>query len=162
MENTQLSEFGVILLFIVGGLLFCILLLTIAKFLRLSKPNAEKLSSYECGEDAEGSPWAQLNVRFYVIAIIFILFEVEIVFLFPWATVFGQKHLIDGTGGLWAWFSIAEAFIFIAILILGLAYVWAKGYLDWVKPEQKTSHVGFKVPEKYYNDINEKYKSAAK
>ena len=162
MENTQLSEFGVILLFIVGGSLFCILLLSISKFLRLSKPNAEKLSSYECGEDAEGSPWAQLNIRFYVIAIIFILFEVEIVFLFPWATVFGQKHLIEGTGGLWAWFSITEAFIFVAILILGLAYVWAKGFLDWVKSEQKITDTGFKVPEKYYTEINEKYKSVSK
>ena len=79
--------------------------------------------SYECGEIPEGSAWVQFNIRFYVIALIFLIFDVEIVFLFPWAVVYQDLGLL----------AFIEAFIFVLILIVGFIYVWAKGDLDWVK-----------------------------
>lgn len=92
----------------------------------------EKLTSYECGEIPEGSAWVKFNVRFYVIALIFIIFDVEVIFLFPWAVVF--QSLIDSNLGFLAFI---EMFIFVLILIIGFAYVWVKGDLDWVKMKLK-------------------------
>ena len=83
----------------------------------------DKLISYECGEIPEGSAWVQFNIRFYVIALIFLIFDVEIVFLFPWAVVYQELGLL----------AFIEAFIFVLILVVGFVYVWAKGDLDWVK-----------------------------
>jgi len=83
----------------------------------------DKLISYECGEIPEGSAWVQFNIRFYVIALIFLIFDVEIVFLFPWAVVYQELGLL----------AFIEAFIFILILTVGFVYVWVKGDLDWVK-----------------------------
>ncbi|MFN6944688.1 MAG: NADH-quinone oxidoreductase subunit A, partial [Cytophagaceae bacterium] len=83
---------------------------------------------------------------------------VEIVFLFPWAVVFGQKELIEETNGLWGWFALGEAFLFVAILALGLAYAWVKGHLDWIKPKQEVSDFKSPVPGALYNKINERYK----
>ena len=83
----------------------------------------DKLMSYECGEIPEGSAWVQFNIRFYVIALIFLIFDVEIVFLFPWAVVYQELGLL----------AFIEAFIFVLILIVGFVYVWAKGDLEWVK-----------------------------
>ncbi len=157
MHNTQLSEFGVILLFIIGAMLFVMVAMTVARLIRPNRPNEEKLTSYECGEEAVGSAWGQFNIRFYVVALIFILFDVELVFLFPWAVVFGQKPLIEATNGLWGWFALAEMFVFVGILVLGLAYAWVKGYLDWVKPEVKPIKFETKVPMHLYEKINEKY-----
>ena len=88
----------------------------------------DKLVSYECGELPEGSAWVKFNIRFYVIALIFLIFDVEIAFLFPWAVVF-QDFVRDGQGFL----VFIEAFIFVSILLVGFSYVWVKGDLDWVK-----------------------------
>ena len=92
----------------------------------------EKLESYECGEVPEGSAWVQFNVRFYIIALIFLIFDVEVIFLFPWAVVF--KSLSESGFGLLAFI---EMFAFVVILIVGFAYVWIKGDLDWVKMKLK-------------------------
>ena len=83
----------------------------------------EKLTSYECGELPEGSAWVKFNIRFYVIALIFLIFDVEIVFLFPWAVVYKELGIL----------AFIEAFLFVLILVVGFVYVWAKGDLDWVK-----------------------------
>jgi len=83
----------------------------------------DKLLSYECGEVPEGSAWVQFNIRFYVIALIFLIFDVEIVFLFPWAVVYQELGLL----------AFVEAFLFVLILLVGFVYVWVKGDLDWVK-----------------------------
>jgi len=83
----------------------------------------DKLTSYECGELPEGSAWVKFNIRFYVIALIFLIFDVEIVFLFPWAVVYQDLGLL----------AFIEAFLFVLILVVGFIYVWAKGDLDWVK-----------------------------
>ena len=83
----------------------------------------EKLTSYECGEVPEGSAWVKFNIRFYVIALIFLIFDVEIVFLFPWAVVYQELGLL----------AFIEAFLFVLILVVGFIYIWAKGDLNWVK-----------------------------
>lgn len=127
-----------------------------ARIIRPNKPNPEKLSLYECGEESMGSSWVQFNPRFYVIALIFVIFDVELAFLFPWAVVFGQRSLIEETNGLWGWFALTEMFIFIGILALGLAYAWAKGHLDWVKQKPIIPKSISKVPLSVYNQVNER------
>lgn len=156
MIQPELSAFGEILLFIIGGLLFALGGLLMAWLIRPHRPNPEKLSTYESGEEPEGGAWGQFNVRFYIVALVFILFEVELVFLFPWATVFGQEALIEATDGLWGWFALVEMLLFIGILALGLAYVWAKGYLDWVRPEALKSTYEGVVPKEFYEKVNQK------
>ncbi len=156
MQNPQITEFGEILLYIIGGLLFLAGGLITAWIIRPNRPNQEKLTTYECGEDPSGTAWGQFNIRFYITALIFVLFDVEIIFLFPWATVFGQKSLIEGTQGIWGWFSLAEMFIFMGILAIGLAYAWAKGFLNWEKPVINPPIFQNKIPTQLYENINKK------
>ncbi|MGB0521939.1 MAG: NADH-quinone oxidoreductase subunit A [Flammeovirgaceae bacterium] len=156
----MLSDFAYLLLFLIGGLIFASIGLFAASMIRPKRPNPEKLTSYECGEDPTGSAWGNFNIRFYIVALIFILFDVEIVFLFPWATVFGQQELIENTSGLWGWFSLAEMFIFLCILALGLAYAWRKGFLDWVRPQVKVEDYQSPVPPQLYEKINQQYQTA--
>ena len=153
----MLSDFGLMLLFIVTAFAFIGGILLFGKLLRPDRPNAEKLTTYESGEEPVGNANIQFNPRFYVVALVFVLFEVELVFLFPWATVFGQATLIAETDGLWGWFTLTEAFIFVGILALGLAYAWAKGYLDWEKPQPKIPTVNTSVPPDLYQRVNERY-----
>ena len=120
----QISQFGYVLIFMIIGVAFVVIGFTTSRLLRPSRPNPEKLTSYECGEEVVGSSWVQFNIRFYVVALIFILFDVEVVFLFPWATVFkGMGH-----------FAFYEMMLFVGILVLGLAYAWVRGDLEWVRP----------------------------
>lgn len=116
-------DFGTIFLFILIGIVLVYVPLQIQKLVAPKKQTADKMTSYECGEDAEGSAWVQFNIRFYVIALIFLIFDVEVVFLFPWAVVFKDLGLL----------AFVEMAIFLLILIVGLVYVWKKGDLDWVK-----------------------------
>ncbi len=121
----MVTEFGIVLLFFIVGILFVGVSLFASALIRPHKPNPEKLSTYESGEEPIGSPWVQFNARFYIIALAFLIFEVELVFLFPWAVVFRDL----------GWYSFAAMAIFVVILLLGLAYDWAKGYLEWDKPK---------------------------
>ncbi len=116
-------DFGTVFLFIIIGAVLLTVALLLAKLLSPARPSKNKLSTYECGEEAEGSAWVTFNIRYYVIALIFIIFDVEVLFLFPWAVVY--KDL--------GWFAFIEMAIFLVILIFGLVYVWKKRDLDWVK-----------------------------
>jgi NADH-quinone oxidoreductase subunit A len=156
-EQMYLSEFGEVLLFIIGGALFVLISLLMSKLIRPNRPNAQKLTTYESGEEPISTAWTQFNIRFYIVALIFILFEIELVFLFPWATIFAREDLIKETNGLWGWFSFVEMIIFILVLALGLAYAWVNGLLDWVKPEQKPTDYKSVVPKQLYDKVNEKY-----
>ena len=153
---TEISGFGTVLLFITGGICFVIAMLLVGKWLRPKNPTEEKQTTYESGEEPVGTAWGRFNVRFYVIALVFLLFEAELVFLFPWATVFGDEQLLKDSDGLWAAFSLAEVFIFIGILAVGLAYVWAKGMLEWVRPKAKRSDFKSKIPMSVYREFNER------
>ena len=153
----MLSDFGIMLLFILAAFAFIGSILLLGKLLRPNRPGEENLTTYESGEEPMGNANIQFNPRFYVLALIFVLFDVELVFLFPWATVFGQSALIAQTNGLWGWFTLAEAFIFIGVLALGLAYAWAKGYLDWEKPQPEIPQIDSPVPPELYQRVNERY-----
>ncbi len=160
VNQRYISEFGEVLLFLIGGIVFILVAFLVSKLIRPNRPNAQKLSTYESGEEPISSAWFQFNIRFYIIALIFILFEVELVFLFPWATIFARKELMEETNGLWGWFSFAEMLIFILVLALGLAYAWVNGLLDWVKPEQRPTDFKSSVPKELYDKVNEKYKTS--
>ena len=90
----MLFDLGSVLMFMVTAMVIVGFTLLLAKAVRADNPNPEKLSGYECGEDPIGSSWVQFNIRFYVIALIFLIFEVEIVFLYPWAIVFKEMGFI--------------------------------------------------------------------
>jgi NADH-quinone oxidoreductase subunit A len=107
---------------VVGLLLF---VLGLWKLLRPSRASEEKTTTYECGEEPVGNAWVQFNVRFYVFALIFVVFDVEAVFLLPWATVFRELGPL----------AYVEGLVFIGILLVALGYVWRKGDLAWVRPE---------------------------
>jgi len=156
-DPASVSTFSQILLFVIGGTLFVVSALLVSKLIRPNRPNAQKLTSYESGETPQGPAWIQFNLRFYVLALIFILFEVEIVFLFPWSVVFANKELIDQTEGAWGWYAFTEMLIFILVLVIGLAYAWKMGHLDWVKSAPQTTDVESPVPAKLYKQLNLKY-----
>ena len=153
----EINGFGIVGLFILGGLGFILIALMVGKLLRPYRPNEEKLTTYESGEDPINNAWGQFNLRFYIIALVFILFEVELVFLFPWAVVLADVDLITVTNGLWGWFSLIETGVFILILSVGLAYVWMNGMLTWLRPRVPISSFSSKIPKKLYDQINKKY-----
>ena len=144
----DINGFGTVGLFVLGGLGFILMALMLGKLLRPNRPNEEKLTTYESGEDPVNNAWGQFNLRFYIIALVFILFEVELVFLFPWAVVFADADLILATDGLWGWFSLIETGIFILILAVGLAYVWANGMLTWIRSDEPYGYLQFKSTQK--------------
>ena len=115
-------DFGTIFIFILMGIVLVYLPLLIQKLVAPNNPNPDKLATYECGEESEGSAWVQFNIRFYVVALIFLIFDVEVVFLFPWAVVFNDLGML----------AFVEMAIFLIILLVGLAYVWKRADLDWV------------------------------
>jgi NADH-quinone oxidoreductase subunit A len=166
--------------------LFLFVNLVVGRFVRPDLPNKEKLEVYECGEPVIGSSFVQFDLRFYVVALLFIIFDVEIAFFFPWATVFGKATQLTspdmpiaaveageaggaeqlsavaamrfqelgaapvmGEGGVegvrqtaeaLAWTSFADIALFFAVLMVGFAYVWRRGDLDWVRAT--TTHQG--------------------
>ncbi|GAA4132988.1 hypothetical protein GCM10022216_04660 [Sphingobacterium kyonggiense] len=151
----QISEYGKILLMAIIGILLVSGTMLLARFLAPKNPNPIKLSTYECGEESRGTSWVQFNPRFYVIALVFLLFDVELLFIFPWATVFGQAEFI-AADSRWGWFSLIEMGIFLAILIVGLIYVWKSGDISWIKPQHKTPQVSVNIPTSAYEAINNK------
>jgi NADH:ubiquinone oxidoreductase subunit 3 (subunit A) len=94
----------------------------IAGLLGPKKPNRIKVQTYECGIETVGETWVQFKAQYYVFALVFLVFDVETVFLFPWAVAFGQLTL----------YAVLEAVLFISILAAGLVYAWRKGELEWV------------------------------
>ena len=121
-------HFANVLLFAITAIGFVFLSLAGGHFLRPKNPTAEKEMIYECGEKPIGHAWYNFNPRFYLIALVFVIFEVEIAFMFPVASVY--KWFVDRGQGLLAF---GEIFVFVAILAVGLAYVWVMGDLEWVK-----------------------------
>lgn len=156
-EVSSITEFGKVLIFLITGLLAVGGAFVVNKLISPHHPNPEKNSSYECGEEPTGSSWIQFNSRFYVIALIFLLFDVEMIFVFPWATIFADKELI-AIDSRWGWLSFTEMIAFLSILILGLVYVWRKKDLDWIKPNAVAPTVNTAIPLNAYDKINqEKY-----
>ncbi len=103
------------------GAVLVMMMLGVAAILRPSKPNKVKLSTYECGVDPVGTGWSQTYIRYYVFGLLFVIFDVEAVFIFPWAIILERLGV----------FGLVEMLIFIAILVLGLVYAIRKGVLRW-------------------------------
>ena len=123
-----LTAYAAVLAFLVVAIAFLVVNLLAWKVIRPSRFSEEKLTTYECGENPVGSAWIQFNIRFYVFALIFIIFDVEAVFLLPWAVVFRELGVL----------AYLEGLVFIAILMVALAYVWSKGDLEWVRAEDRS------------------------
>jgi len=157
-------------LFAVVGILFVFVNLLIGRFLRPHDPHEEKREIYECGEPTIGSSYVQFDLRFYVVALLFLIFDVEVAFFFPWATVFGKAtHLKDpalhdankpaAIASIYnelgvppasqpdptareaimsyaqqlTWFSFVDILVFFGVILVGFAYVWMRGDIDWVR-----------------------------
>ncbi|MBQ8500890.1 MAG: NADH-quinone oxidoreductase subunit A [Bacteroides sp.] len=114
-------NFTMLVTVVVTAIVFVALVNVISKLIAPSRSNAQKLEPYECGIPTRGHSWMQFRVGYYLFAILFLMFEVETVFLFPWAVVTRQL----GTAGL------LGILFFLFILVLGLAYAWRKGALEW-------------------------------
>ena len=117
----MLEQYFPILLFIIVGLGLGLLLLSLGAILSPNRPDAEKLSPYECGFEAFEDARMKFDVRYYLIAILFILFDLEIAFLFPWAVVLNEIGI----------FGLVSMLIFLANLVVGFVYEWKKGALEW-------------------------------
>jgi len=114
-------EYLLVFFFIVLGVAAVGGLIGVASILRPSRPSAGKVMNYESGVDPTGTGWSQSQIRYYIFALLFVMFDVEAVFIFPWAVALEQLGV----------FGLVEMVIFIFILALGLAYAWRKGVLKW-------------------------------
>jgi len=117
----MLAQYFPILLFILFGLGLGALMLGVGRFVSPSRPDPEKLSPYECGFEAFEDARMKFDVRYYLVAILFILFDLEIAFLFPWAVVLRDI----------GYFGFVAMLVFLAILVVGFIYEWKKGALEW-------------------------------
>ncbi len=127
--NTVISmpaQFIAALIFLLAAIAFVVFNLLVPKLFRPKNSYEEKNSNYECGEIPVGGPWIRFNIRFYVVAIVFLIFDVEVLFIIPWAVVY--KSLFSELGLL----VFFEMFVFLVVLGVGLAYCWVKGHLEWV------------------------------
>ncbi|MFA9446230.1 NADH-quinone oxidoreductase subunit A [Egicoccus sp. AB-alg6-2] len=115
------------ILVIVGCVLYAVIMLG-NRLMRPSVPTPLKLTTYECGIEAVGTGWSQMNIRYYVFAFLFVIFDVEAIFLFPWAVVIGD---LDGNTTPSALYALVAMFLFIGTLLEGLMYAWKKGVLKW-------------------------------
>ena len=117
----MLEQYFPILMFIAVGLAVGVVMLTVGRLVSPWKPDPSKLSPYECGFEAFEDARMKFDVRYYLVAILFILFDLEIAFLFPWAVVLREIGM----------FGFVSMMIFLAILVVGFVYEWKKGALDW-------------------------------
>jgi NADH-quinone oxidoreductase subunit A len=121
-------HFANVLVFFSVAALLLAGMLALGRLLRPDNPGHLKLTTYECGEPPTGNAWINFNIRFYLVALIFVIFDVEIAFIYPVAAVF--KEWVNKGQGL---FALAEIGVFLGILLVGLVCVWTKGDLEWLK-----------------------------
>jgi NADH-quinone oxidoreductase subunit A len=119
--GTYMNNYVIVAIFIVLGTLLPIAALTIGRFLRPAKPNDPKRTTYESGNEPVGEGQVRFNVRYYLFALMFVIFDVETVFLYPWAVAYEKLGL----------FALVEMLIFVALLLVGLIYAWKKKVLQW-------------------------------
>ena len=137
-----------VLYYIIGSIFFTVFSLFIFRFIRKKNPNPEKLSSYESGEEASGNMLGAFNIKYYVGAILFILFDIEIIFLVPILLIFKNT-----TNIIFDWIIVGEIVLFLFVVSGGLLFVWKKGILEWYPPQKKTSDIDTKVPYNIYKKV---------
>ncbi len=124
----MLDTYGLIAIFAIAALSFPAVPLILSYFVRPKKPNRSKQTTYECGLEFEDFPeeaqqvWVQFRVQYYIYALIFVIFDIEVVFLYPWAVAYNALGV----------YALVEMVIFLGILVMALAYAWRKGMLEWV------------------------------
>ena len=148
-----------ITLFMVVGAVFVYLNLLVGKFVRPDLPNPEKLTIYECGEPTLGTSWVQFDLRFYIVALVFLVFDVEVALFYPWAVAYGSATEIAGNLGMTTFeirsIALIDMLFFFGVLLVGFAYLWKYGYLDWVRAAATTS---IKAEHKHGIDLREEAK----
>ncbi|MBN9523095.1 NADH-quinone oxidoreductase subunit A [bacterium] len=147
-----------VVIFVAAGAVLLLTPLALGRLVRPERPSPEKAEVYECGEPAVGSAWVQFDLRFYVVALLFVIFDVELAFFFPWAVVFGTANRaadptlpadqraaavaqIDPGAAAAdpsamhavAWLAFADVAVFFGVLLVGFAYLWRRGDLEWVR-----------------------------
>ena len=122
--TTYYSAYSIVGILAVVGVLFVTVAFTANRILAPARPTPEKLLTYECGVDPVGEGWAHTHVRYYIYAFLYVIFAVDAVYLFPWATVFAAP----GFGAA----ALAEMFVFLGFLAVGILYAYKKGVLTWV------------------------------
>jgi NADH-quinone oxidoreductase subunit A len=159
-----------LLVFFGVGVFFLFFHLVLGKQIRPARPEADKLTIYECGEPTVGSAWIQFDLRYYVVALLFVIFDVEVAFFFPWAVVFGNANALakqnlaktdrevitrsltpaaippvtpdhvpplegidPATAHSWALVAFADILVFFGVLLVGYAYLWKRGDINWVR-----------------------------
>src|SRR3569623_1545163 len=130
-------------LFVAFGVAFVILNLLAGRVIRPSVPIAEKAAAYECGEPTIGTSWVQFDLRFYIVALVFLVFDVEVALFYPWAVAYGSAAAVGAANGMPAFavrqVALVDLLFFFGILLVGFAYLWRFGYLDWVRSAATTS-----------------------
>lgn len=132
-----------IAMFMIAGAGFVLLNLTIGSLARPKLPHPEKLAVYECGEPTIGSSWVQFDLRFYIAALVYLVFDVEIALFYPWAVVYGRAAELAKGMGMTTFqlrsIALMDMLFFFGVLVVGFAYLWRFGYLDWVRSASTTS-----------------------
>lgn len=121
MTTLYSNNYLIVVIFLFLGIILPVVAITLARLLAPSNPTEEKRKTYESGVDTIGSSWVQFNVKYYIFALLFVVFDVETVFLYPWAVAFDSLGL----------FALIEMMIFIFLLVIGLLYAWKKKVLEW-------------------------------
>ncbi len=132
-----------ITLFVGFGAAFVFANMTVGSLARPRVPNPEKSAVYECGEPSIGSSWVQFDLRFYIVALVYLIFDVEVALFYPWAVAYGSAHALGAEIGMTAsdirGVAIVDMLFFFGVLLVGYAYLWRFGYLDWVRSAANTS-----------------------
>ena len=132
-----------IFLFLAFGAVFVLVNLVMGAIVRPRVPNPEKATVYECGEPTIGSSWVQFDLRFYIVALVFLIFDVEVALFYPWAVAFGDANRLAQTLNMDVFqirlVAVVDMLFFFGVLLVGFAYLWRFGYLDWVRSAATTS-----------------------
>jgi NADH-quinone oxidoreductase subunit A len=120
--DNMLQQFYGVVTFFAFSIIFAIIAVSLGKIFGPTNPTPEKITTYECGLDTQGNTWVQFKISYFLYALVFLIFDVETLFLYPWAVMFKDLGL----------FAFVEMIIFITILIIGLWYAWKEGALEWV------------------------------
>src|SRR5881398_1689079 len=130
-------------IFLAFGAVFVFANLILGYFARPQIPNAEKLTVYECGEPTIGNSWVQFDLRFYIVALVYLIFDVEVALFYPWAVAYGNAAKLGESLGMTVsqirGVAIVDMLFFFGVLLVGFAYLWRFGYLDWVRSAATTS-----------------------
>ena len=132
-----------ITIFTAFGAAFVLINMIMGSVARPQIPNPEKLAVYECGEPSIGSSWVQFDLRFYIVALVYLIFDVEVALFYPWAVAYGNAPALGDAIGMTTsavrGVAIVDMLFFFGVLLVGFAYLWRFGYLDWVRSAATTS-----------------------